>query len=626
MAIEVEQLLQTGTEVPERTFEFYTVSGLEPINPKTLVIPKEWQDSKSPFQQLYNKCLKPFKDQGTSALQTFVDGDGTENPDKNKLFAAEAKIVIASYCMDLLADDRNNDPTAIRTWHNINQIAPELVKRLTKAMITPNPERPNDKRNLIALVQKTHALGIISTALQLARDPDIDVVLETGYGGSDSQATSMRAEAYPIPMLMVNEQVRDFYEARTAYWILQTAVKEYKDLAGESINPVDLALFTASVKDRITQQQAHWILSPQQIDDIYRTYAIRQHPLRMRILFAENAAIALNGMDPVAVYKRTQETKHVLSDAIRQRYPKVAESLEFVSDIPWSQIDPLAVDLNEYFASLLKTGEQTEGLEHEKIHGFRGNHYTLDESVETEHARNISRLYASIHPSIFGFLINFMPPIPTLVNMDTQEPINNHPTIVMTYGGDAERHFCYTSEYLMTNANQEGFLSFIEAKAAQLHDPIEQALVRTRADKVRVCNSRLAGRQSRVSFINTIGKHLPPYYWEDDIDVAHTEEPKTSIAFLRGRLQGEETREAELTQAIQSIIDPQSDQAIDPQLAKMQKTALTAHNTALKMRGTIADWQVVKSSRDRTSPTPHKKPAMAEKSLVLASNTIVVRI
>lgn len=367
-------------------------------------------------------------------------------PVKSK-FETEAKAVIAQYCTDLV-DPKTGDLLEGREqdWFNMVEIAPTLIKILTS------------RDNYISMVQKSDALGIVKSALHLARNPNASINLSIGFGGSDAPYSPARLPAYAIPALRIAEQIKDFYSDRLQRKMRDAAVQELFEFndavrafyAAQPASKEEKKALSAELKPDENGDYSNLTASMRQ--DVLSKYSISEEPVKVHLFIADEAAIAINhnNMDPEQVRLRSVENMATLKDHVETYHQRVKDVVDYSMDKPWDSKPHTRITI-EYLADVLRRSQDPSIQETLRILG------KLGEGRGGENGAERAAEYAAMHPLGFGDRLD-LPYVSYLPRKAEDREIS------FTIGGRTEKHFCAVRKYLSQNADADGFIGFISQK------------------------------------------------------------------------------------------------------------------------------------------------------------------
>ena len=214
-------------ESQPKKFEYYTPTPDQRRNGIYDPIP-EYLTQSEHFQRLVRKCLKPFETDTSKRIRTFIDGGDASSPMDPNLkgaFTTEAERVVSMYCQSPIESDGR-----INQWfYNLEEVAPNLIAIMVR------------HDHYIGLVQQSNALNILAAALDIAQNPNKEITIRVGIGGSDDEFTPARFASYGLPALIIAEEIQTLFEQR----------KKNK-----------LASFAANAEVRRTEKQTGEILQP----------------------------------------------------------------------------------------------------------------------------------------------------------------------------------------------------------------------------------------------------------------------------------------------------------------------------------------------------------------------------
>src|SRR3990167_2709990 len=167
-------------ESQPKKFEYYTPTPDQRRNGIYDPIP-EYLTQSEHFQRLVRKCLKPFETDTSKRIRTFIDGGDASSPMDPNLkgaFTTEAERVVSMYCQSPIESDGR-----INQWfYNLEEVAPNLIAIMVR------------HDHYIGLVQQSNALNILAAALDIAQNPNKEITIRVGIGGSDDEFTPVRTE------------------------------------------------------------------------------------------------------------------------------------------------------------------------------------------------------------------------------------------------------------------------------------------------------------------------------------------------------------------------------------------------------------------------------------------------
>lgn len=264
-------------------------------------------------------------------------GQEVKSYTEREIFRDEIIELVSFHFQDEIAAADPNSTNVVRKWVEAEEVAPALIDLIT------------DKKAHIEGVQKSHALNIVSAALQIARNPDTRIKIVSGFGASDKEPSNCYAGNALSALEMAN-RMRVYFEQR------QTQGEK-----GLTHTP-----FVELVFAQEAGIQANF---PDQADFV-------------RILMAKN-------MDRVG--KFTTEL-----------YPDVP--VVFNQDIPWSELDPETRAVVRFNARrILHSPSQTiqKTLEELVVSGHtKGSNGS---------SHKIAAKYSAIHNFVWGDKPNFVP-------------------------------------------------------------------------------------------------------------------------------------------------------------------------------------------------------------------------
>ena len=492
-------------------------------------IPEAVQRSKD-YGKLYQRLTEPFRRSQTTEgkFKVFNNGDQPISPmDADpRQFEREAAEIIYDRCADFFTPEGTVDESRRQEFNNVMEIAPTLTAILT------------DRESHVTLAQRQHALNIVAASIDKARNPDMEIVITEGFGGSDDPFTSTRFDAYPIPAATIAEQINDMYTTRAANKLASAArnkvIAAYKESQG--MQPTDQ--IDKGVREEITRQvqpddTGHYSeLDEEEERGVMQRFSIAEQPVRVEFVFAHNAGIAINGGKKEAkqVVARANDNKAELQQFMETYHPAVAANTVYRDDIPWDSEAAAAAYgedaegvpllsfnarvMRDYMANVLRTSDDHAIQETLAILQHRGD------KNGGEHGGEGAAEYAGLHGVIFGDRLN-LPFTQFIYGRDENSAIR------VTVGCRTERHFCAVREYLAEHANPAGYREYITQRMASAPDEEQDALAGVLTDldtwEAQMAEQRgeyaqggYVAAQDRpvhvIPLITDIGESRPPYY------------------------------------------------------------------------------------------------------------------
>lgn len=263
-----------------------------------------------------------------------VSGDELTALDERDILKEEMADVVASHFKDLIEDPGDSEEKDAQ-WANA-EVAPTIIGLIT------------DKNAYIEGVQKSHALNIVSAALQIARNPNTKIKIVSGFGASEKEASN-------------------------AY-------------VGNAIPALEMA-------DRIRIKQAEGRI------------ALTNAPV-VELVFATEAGVEANFKDDKegadSVRARMTSNMDYVAQFAQQLYPDVA--VVFNQDIPWSELSPQTLAVIGYNASIIRNSpsDSVQKTLDELVNS--GHTKGTNGSTKETAAR-----YAAIHPPVWGINPDYVP-------------------------------------------------------------------------------------------------------------------------------------------------------------------------------------------------------------------------
>lgn len=461
---------------------YYTPSTRGAAHPEVSAVPKIIEQSRS-MSVLTERLAASFGQRETGVVKVYHNGDNPYYPrdrEHKTEFDSAVREVVYSRCQDLLDETGKVLPEATKEWDNVLQIAPALSSILLS------------RQGHIVSVGEEHATNVFGFAIDVARDPSLlgRTVINTGFGGSDSEYTSTRLPAYAIPALTMHEQIVDFYKAREQVVVIKerrsraynTEVAQRQESLGRELTREERAEIGKAIADSSYGLPE---LSAEDIGELRTKNAIITTLPTVRFFFASQAAIAINHtMQPDKVRARTAANLETVKGFVSEHYPHLESSVRYAQDIPWDQRKHSSMVVVEYCAHVLRDSQdpsiQNALTTLQKLGGNRGGEKGRERAAE----------YAAIHPLVFGDRLD----IPVTYHM---QGIRSNPDVMITIGGRPEIQFNAIREYLSRNANPEGLLEFIEQRGRRTHDHKKKAELETMAYRVRLWMQQAAKRRER---------------------------------------------------------------------------------------------------------------------------------
>lgn len=414
------------------------------------------------IQRLTMNALYPFATSnppvpgdlpGDTRMKVHRDGQKPYNPTGEKhrdTFFQEATELVASYAHNFFDTSGQLRPDHQQEWFNLVEILPDLVRAITD-------RRDTEKRPYITMVQEQYALNILSLSLHLVQNPNADLLIRTGIGGSDNDFTTARFAGYGLPAVSVGEAVQDVYTKRDAMKLGQRAVERRVD---REYPGLDQKAKRAKGKELMATTNPYEELTLDEIAQYRRAYAIRTRPVRIEFVFAPHAAEAVNsvdeqGMTAQAIHDRNKANRAALQAYIETYHTGISENVRYVIDTPWSEHTPFGKLQLEFFADLLQHADDPDIQATLELLQSRGS------NRGGQIGRKKAAEYASVHPPLLGDRLN-MPYTNTYV--DRQGPREE---LLITIGGEPERHFNAVRQYLGINATPTALLAYIDRQISQ---------------------------------------------------------------------------------------------------------------------------------------------------------------
>lgn len=407
------------------------------------------------FRSFLDKCLGGFSQVAPDSKRRIAlmnNGDKPISPFENSLrnsFRAQAAEVVVSYCRDFFPDPEGA-PDISGGWANIAEIAPRVVS----ALIDPRS---------VPLIDRGEALNILASGLHIARFPQTQIVIRTGYGGSDSPYTTSRFAAYSEPAFQIAERVKKVYQDRAAHKISGAAAKKARETGSEEA------------------------LTKEEIDSVLTKANVARNPVRVDFFSAHNIAKAVNeDMVPEQIDQRAQDNEQVLRDHAQRYHPDIPVNV--LSDIPQERLSPTQKFIHRFLTELLDRSTDPKIREAlavaEQLGGNRGGQVGQAKSL----------MYTSSHAQLYGDRMNL--PYSTFL---TEQPA---PRILFTIGCRTERIFRTIREYCQKNANPQGYKAF-------LREFITQA-----ADQEEIRDAQVALDELH-NWMEAVAKKRPSYDWNN---------------------------------------------------------------------------------------------------------------
>ncbi len=335
-------------------------------------------------------------------------------------------------------------------WYNIVEIVPQVVKILSS------------HKNHIDMVQKNHSINLITSAIQLAMNPDTTLAVRMGFGGSDDNFTSNRLAAYAIPALEIVDQLNKFYADRLDEKVRNSFIQSKFKEEIEKQNGTPLT--RQQKKDltaKVEKEKLYLSITDEEKTAIAKKYGVLTQQPRVQLFFAYEAAKAINhSMDPTKITLRAHENIAELERFVNQNYPDIADQVDYLTDKPWDRNKPHRKIIIEYLANLVRQSTS------ESVKETLDTLQSLGENHGGENGFNQAAEYAAMHPIAFGDRLD----LPYINYLNNSRPAN----IVITIGGRTERHFCAVRDYLSNHANPTGLIDFIKRKSSATKSPEER--------------------------------------------------------------------------------------------------------------------------------------------------------
>lgn len=214
-----------------------------------------------------------------------LTGEEVKGYAEREILKEEIGGLVAFHFKDIIEGPQTRED--INEWSNAYAVVPEIINLIS------------DPTAYIEAVQKSHALNIVSAALQIARNPNTRVKIVSGFGASNTERSNCYA-ANAFPALKMADKIRCYFEQR-----------ELQGNRGLTHAPI------------------------------------------VELVFAQEAGIEANFKNE-AEYVRSQMAKNMdhVQKIAEQLYPEVP--LIMNQDIPWSELTPQTSAVIEEDAAKLR--------------------------------------------------------------------------------------------------------------------------------------------------------------------------------------------------------------------------------------------------------------------------------
>ncbi|HBQ51175.1 TPA: hypothetical protein DD690_04300 [Candidatus Daviesbacteria bacterium] len=498
-------------ESQPKKFEYYTPTPDQRRNGIYDPIP-EYLTQSEHFQRLVRKCLKPFETDTSKRIRTFIDGGDASSPMDPNLkgaFTTEAERVVSMYCQSPIESDGR-----INQWfYNLEEVAPNLIAIMVR------------HDHYIGLVQQSNALNILAAALDIAQNPNKEITIRVGIGGSDDEFTPARFASYGLPALIIAEEIQTLFEQRKknklASFAANAEVRRTEKQTGEILPRKDRQEIMNNVRAEIEKEGIEAALTSEQYAEVVNRYALSDKTPRVQFVFAHQAAIAINGThkNPELIPVRTEERKRVMEEFVQKFFPSIASGVSYIEDIPWNQHSLQTRLTIEYFAHVIRANGDPEAIKTREKLQERGRKHGGEQGAEQ------AIMYAAIHVPVFGDPVA-VPPIDYL-----QDPLTNA-DIAITIGGQPEREFCVFRRIVSENASTQGMVKFLDAKMEVTGLPSDDEILAT-ISKVRGWGEGCSKvkPEHMIPLISTVGD-LPPYFADKDYDQPYDTSLEANLDYL----------------------------------------------------------------------------------------------
>lgn len=264
-----------------------------------------------------------------------ITGEEVKAYTEREILREEIEGLVAFHFKDLI-----ENPSAEKTadeWINAHEIVPALIGFMT------------DKDSYIEGVQKSHTLNIVSSAMQIARNPNTKIKIVAGFGAFDGEPSNCYA-GNALPALEMAEKIRAFFEQRQA-----------------------------ANKRGLT------------------------HPPVVELVFAQEAGIQANFTDQAeAVRGKMAGNIALVEKFTNDLYPKVP--VVFNRDIPWQNLTPETLAVIRYYANLI-TNSPSASIK-ETLADLVASGHTKGTTSSTEET---AAQYSGIHPFVWGLKPEYVP-------------------------------------------------------------------------------------------------------------------------------------------------------------------------------------------------------------------------
>ncbi len=428
------------------------------------------------IRKLASQCILPFSEnsantgtvKGDNRLRVFEDGKEPRPViDNSHRFERAAEQLIANNYGHYFTSEGTIKPEYKQAWSNVTEIAPSLIKILSDRLQTDRP-------TYISMIQEDYALNLIATALFLIDNPDADIKILMGIGGSDDEFTTSRFVSYALPALEMAEALADFYQERDQAKQLDAAVKKRLEefLAtpeAQALSPDDLKKRKREIAQITDPSQ---ILTEGDIVEIRRTYAIRTTPAKIEFKFAHHAAQTVNStMDKDKIIARAGDNITALRKFVDTCYPNLSDNVNYIEDKPWQEHSLYGRMLLEYMASLLRESDDPVIKSTLATLQDRGKNHGGNDGAER------AAEYAAAHPIIFEDRLS----VPATNTFDDGRKAD----LLITIGGRPERHFNAIRNFLSKNVTSDGLIRYVLTKAAQTTDETERLNLQRLAQRIQ---------------------------------------------------------------------------------------------------------------------------------------------
>lgn len=376
------------------------------------------------FKGFMEKCLGGFSQATADSRRQRVglinNGGDPVYPLANGVkdgFKNQAMDIMASYVSDFFPNPAGT-PDLSGGWANITEIAPRVIGALIDPRVVP-------------LIDQGQALNLVAAGLHIARFPNTQIVIRTGYGGSDSPFTNSRFPGYSEPAFQIAENVSRVYRERLEHKLGSAARRKARETGSEDLTAEEIA----AVWDR---------------------FNIAKNPVKVELFSAHHTAKSVNkGMNPDKIDVRAIDNERVLREHSQRYHPNIP--VDFLSDTPTQQLSPTQKFVQRYLALLLDRTTDTKTKEAlavaEKLGGNRGGHIGRAKFLE----------YTSGHSQLYGDRLN----LPAATFLTEQ----SNPRILYTIGCRTERVFRTIRDYCSRAANPEGYEVFLRESISQTDNP-----------------------------------------------------------------------------------------------------------------------------------------------------------